>query len=323
MTDELLIKFLLNETSEEEGITVQAWLEADSSNQAYFGQFEKIWKAGKKLAVLSTVNEQQAWLKFKERTSKRTTGSPEAIIRPLKQSLSWLKIAAILILIGGIWMTYNIFGPERYKDVIAENKVLTEQLPDGSELTLNKNSKISYVNNFKRHRHVKLSKGDVFFNVAHDKTRPFVIEINQVSVTVVGTSFNIKRLNGQTEVIVETGIVRVELNGQKIELHKGEKVLIGTAATVLLKEKNTDQLYNYYRSNLFIANNTPIQKVADVMNEAYGSQISISDPSLGAETISTTFKVDAGLEGNLKVIMETMGVKITRNENKILLSRLK
>jgi transmembrane sensor len=318
MTDELLIKFLLNETDEEEGLTVQAWLEADPSNQAYFAQFEKIWKAGKKLAVSSTVDEQQAWLKFKEKAANH-----EAIVRPLKPNFSWLKIAAILVMIGGIWMTYTLFGPERYKDLVAENQVRIEQLPDGSELTLNKNSEISYVRNFKRNRHVKLSKGDVFFNVAHDKTHPFVIDINKVSVTVVGTSFNIKRLNEETEIIVETGIVRVELNGEKIELRKGEKIRIGRDDSGLVKEKNSDQLYNYYRSNLFIASNTPLQKLADVVNEAYGSEISISDPSLGAETITTTFKVEDGLEGSLKVISETMDLKITRNENKILLSRIK
>lgn len=318
MTDELLIKFLLNETSEEEGLAVQAWLEADPSNQVYFGQFEKIWKAGKKLAVSSTVDEQQAWLKFREKAANH-----EAIVRPLKPNLNWLKIAAILVMIGGIWMTYTLFGPERYKDLVAENQVRIEQLPDGSELTLNKHSEISYVRNFKRNRHVKLSKGDVFFNVAHDKAHPFVIDINKVSVTVVGTSFNIKRLNEETEIIVETGIVRVELNGEKIELRKGEKIRIGRDDSGLVKEKNTDQLYNYYRSNLFIASNTPLQKLADVVNEAYGSEISISDPSLGAETITTTFKVEDGLEGSLKVISETMDLKITRNENKILLSRIK
>lgn len=339
MTDELLIKFLLNETGEEEGLNVQAWLEADPSNQAYFGQFEKIWKAGKKLAVSSTVDEQQAWLKFKERAAKNTaadgaskavtegsgTGSAshEAIVKPLRPGFNWLKIAAILVMIGGIWMTYTLFGPERYKDLVAENQVRIEQLPDGSELTLNKHSEISYVRDFKRNRHVKLSKGDVFFNVAHDKAHPFVIDINKVSVTVVGTSFNIKRLNEETEIIVETGIVRVALNGEKIELHKGEKIRIGRDDSGLVKEKNTDQLYNYYRSNLFVASNTPLQKLADVVNEAYGSEISISDPSLGAETITTTFKVEDGLEGSLKVISETMDLKITRNENKILLSRIK
>jgi ferric-dicitrate binding protein FerR (iron transport regulator) len=338
MTDELLIKFLLNETSEEEGMTVQAWLEADPSNRAYFGQFKKIWKAGKKLAVSSTVDEEQAWLKFKERASKNAADNKalntadheapsadanETIVRSLRPNFSWLKIAAILVMTGGIWMAYSLFGPDRYKDLIAENQVLIEQLPDGSELTLNKNSEISYVRNFKKNRHVKLSKGDVFFNVAHDKAHPFVIDINKVSVTVVGTSFNIKRLNDQTEIIVETGIVRVELNGEKIELHKGEKILIGRPDAKLIKEKNTDQLYNYYRSNLFIANNTPLQKLVDVINEAYGSEISINDPSLAAETMTTTFKVTDGLEASLKVIMGTMDVKTTRNGNKILLSRVK
>lgn len=316
MTDELLIKFLLNETREEEVLAVQEWLAADPANRTYFEQFEKIWKASKKLALSSTVDEQQAWLNFKEKASK---SQHTTVVKPLKQNFGWMKIAAMLLLIGGAWMVYSIFSPERYKEVIAENRVLVQQLPDGSELTLNKNSEISYVRNFKKHRHVKLSKGDVFFSVAHDKKKPFVIDIDKISVTVVGTSFNIKHLNGLTEVIVETGIVSVELNDEKIELRKGEKVLIGPAAK-LAKEPNTDQLYNYYRSNLFTASNTPLYKMVDVMNEAYGTEISINDPSLAAETISTTFKVDDGLEYNLDVIRRTLDLKIIRNENKILLS---
>jgi transmembrane sensor len=124
-------------------------------------------------------------------------------------------------------------------------------------------------------------------------------------------------------VIVETGIVRVELKGEKIELHKGEKILIQDVAAPLIKEKNTDHLYNYYRSNLFIANNTPLQKLIDVMNEAYGSQVATNDPALAAEPINTTIKVDDGLNNNLNVLCQTLDLKMERNENKILLFRNK
>src|SRR5215217_1677661 len=324
MTDELLIKFLLNETTEQEGVAVQEWLDADPANAAYFGQFEKIWKAGRKLGASSTVDTDLAWLKFKEKVAaavQEEDTQPEAVIMPLRQSFGWMKIAAAVMLIGSVWLAYSLFGPDRYEELIAANEVLIEQLPDGSELTLNRNSEISYAANFKHHRSVKLNKGDVFFNVAHDKSKPFVIDIDQVSVTVLGTSFNIKHLKEQTEIIVETGIVRVELNKEMVELRKGEKVLIDAASPKLIKEQNTDQLYNYYRSKLFIANDTPLEKLTATLNEAYGVEILISDPDLAAEPIFTTLPEEKGLEENLNTICSTLKLRMERNENRIMLSR--
>ena len=335
MTDELLIKFLIDETDATEKTEVQAWVSADPANRLHFEQLEKIWITSKKLAVASKVDEEQAWMRFKEKADNRS--SPSDIIpstsgnkklnsdRPLKWggSYVWLKIAAMLLLIGGAWMAYQVFGPQRYQDLVAFDKVLNEQLPDGSELTLNKKSKLSYARNFRKHRSVKLTSGDVFFKVAHDKKHPFVIDIDQVSVTVVGTSFNIKHLQKRTEIIVETGVVRVELNQQKIELHKGEKVLISGDSAHLVKEVNTDKLYSYYRSNLFVASNTPLGKLVATFNEAYAAEISFADPELANEPISSTFPASKSLNENLETVCRTLALKMVRNENKIVLSRIK
>lgn len=331
MEDELLIKFLLNETNEEESLVVQEWLAADRDHERYFAQFEKIWKAGQKLAAFNNVDADTAWLQFRERaavqdaaTSSGKRNAYNIPVRKLNSDFSWLKVAAALVLIAGAWLSYELFGPGHYKELTALNGVITEKLPDGSELTLNRNTELSYAADFKDHRNVKLKHGDVFFNVAHNKKKPFVINIDQVSVTVVGTSFNIKYLKAQTEIIVETGIVRVERNGEQVELHKGEKVSIPSPAARLQKVRNKDQLYNYYRSNLFTAVNTTLQRLVDVMNEAYSPvEIVLDDPSLQAEEISTTFRADAGLDYSLKMICETLNLKQARNENKILLSRLK
>lgn len=325
MTEEILIKFLLKETSEEESIAVQKWLNEATSNRAQFTQLEKIWIASKSLSSTSNVDEEQAWIKFKARASSTETSSThEAIVLPIKQPFGWLKIAAALVLVAGAWMMYNVFGPANYTDLTASNKVITEHLPDGSEVTLNKNSQISYATDFKEDRSVKLKKGDVFFNVAHDKSRPFVIEVNKVSVTVVGTSFNVKHLKGETEIIVETGIVKVGTGKEVVELHKGEKVVIKEASPKLTKEQNTDQLYTYYRSGEFVFSKTPLWKVAEILNEAYDAQIVIQDSSIANETLNTTLKEATPLDNNLKLITQTMqNLKIDRNDGQIVLSKIK
>ncbi|AOM80360.1 FecR family protein [Pedobacter steynii] len=321
MTDELLIKFLLKETSEEENMTVQEWLAADPANISRFIQFEKIWEASKSLAPESKIDEEQAWNTFKEKT-KQLKKKEEAVIVPLKKSYSWLKIAAAFVLAIGAWAIYQFMVPVAYTALTASNKVLTSTLPDGTELTLNKKSQLSYARNFKNNRSVRLDSGDVFFNVAHDKSHPFVIEIDEVSVEVVGTSFNIKHLNNQTEVIVETGIVKVRLDGEELQLVKGEKVFISDLSKKLTKERNQDQSYNYYRSGIFEFSGMPLWKVADLLNEAYEVKINV-DPAAKEHKLYTTLKLSNSLEHNLTVICDALDLTHSRNQQEILLSKKK
>lgn len=318
MTDELLIKFLLKETSAAENITVQNWLDADPEHQTHFLQFQKVWDSSKKLAVQSNLNEEDAWLRFKQKTDIQN--KPQPITGKLKPNYSWLKIAAVLILIAAGWSVYTILTPVTYINVTAGNNVATKVLPDGSELTLNKNAKISYADNFKNNRSIHMQQGEVFFNVAHNKSKPFVIDIDKISVLVVGTSFNIKHLNRQTEVIVETGIVKVSMGKTETTLYRGEKVLITDGSDQMIKAKNTDLLYNYYRSHEFVATNTPLSRMVTVLNEVYGSNVIIKDEAIKKLLLNTTLKTTADLEENLRVIAQTFDLKIVRNQNQIILS---
>ncbi|MFA4868532.1 MAG: FecR family protein [Pedobacter sp.] len=316
MTDELLIKFLLKETTEDEHISVQNWMNASPANKAHFIKLEKIWDSSKNLSTKKDISEIEAWERFKQKAHKK---EPEII--NIKPSFSWLKIAAMLFVVAASWSLYEILSPVSYIPVLAGNKVTTKTLPDGSEITLNKNSTITYANNFRNNRTIHLEQGSVFFNVVHDETKPFVIDIDKVSVLVVGTSFNIKHLEEQTEVIVETGIVKVSLGKKEINLQKGEKVIINNNVDQLVKTQNTDQLYNYYRSNEFVTNNTPLWHIIEVINEAYGSTVIIKDSAIKNLSLNTTLKTSASLDDNLQVICKTLNLTLVRNQNEIILSK--
>jgi transmembrane sensor len=224
MSDDLLIKYLLRETSPEEDIELSHWLAEDPENRKEFERFELIWNESKNLEQKSTVDPEAAWVKFKEQVPD---AAPKAVIRPISNRLGWLRIAAVLFIIAGAWSFYLILGQNGYDTISSGQMVRTEVLPDGSKVTLNKNAVLSYKKDFKGNmRSVKLEQGEVFFDVSPDKSRPFIIDANQVNIRVLGTSFNVKKNSNLTEVIVESGLVRVSLKDQQIELKKGEKVLI-------------------------------------------------------------------------------------------------
>lgn len=316
MNDDLIIKYLLKEAGPEEEAEVNEWISASPENKREFSRFELIWNSSKKLEEKSAVDPEAAWASFKTRVSKPAGGQTPA--RKLTQRYSWLSVAAVLFIVAGAWFFYSVFS-NGYESIEAGKFVRKEVFPDGSEVTLNRNTLISYRKNFKGEtRSIKFENGEAFFHVSPDKSKPFVIEADDVTVTVLGTSFNVKHINKTTEVIVETGIVRVSMNQQAIELRAGEKVLIRGTDTSLHKEANTDQLYNYYRSKLFVADNTPLWRVVEILNEAYDSNIIIGNDQIKDLPLNVTFK-DEPLDKILNVITQTFKISAVKEDGKIIL----
>lgn len=316
MTDEILMKFLLNESSEEEKELVKRWLTAAEENQKHFIQLKSIWELSGTLAGQTKQDKDAAWERFKVKRAELQEANTNA--KRFWSTLGWLKVAAILLITVGIWFTYNWLGPNSFTSLQARNQIHTEILPDGSVITLNKEAKISYARYFKNNRKLKVENGDVFFEVAKDKAHPFVIDVDRVTVEVVGTAFNISQANHVTEVNVESGIVKVKLGQSEIKLYKGEKITINGRTKKLAKVQSQDQLYNYYKTGLIQSNNTPLSKLIQTLNKAYGSNITL-DAAVIDSGITTTIKIES-LERDLKLICLTMNLKQTRNGNHILLS---
>ncbi len=201
---------------------------------------------------------------------------------------------------------------------MAGNKVLIETLPDGSVITLNKNASLSYSFPITaKKRLVKLDKGEVFFKVSPNKAKPFIIEAHDVTIEVVGTSFNVNHLETTTEVIVESGIVKVSDDNKMVTLRKGQKAIVSSDGKITTQAVN-DQLYNYFRTNRFTANNTPLSRIVEMLSKAYVVNIVIANPALADETLTTTIEFGS-LDQNLQLIAETLNLKVVRSDSTILL----
>jgi ferric-dicitrate binding protein FerR (iron transport regulator) len=316
MDDDLLVKYLLDEASSEEKREVETWIAASVDHRKYFEELKLVWEESKKLASVSEVNVDAAWDKFKNRISQ-----PNAQIHTIRRTIPWLKIAAMLILIAGGLLIANLIKNESDTTPVTANaneKVIELKLPDASVATLNKNASLTYPEKFDKNKREVTLRGEAFFNVTADKDKPFIIHVNDVQVRVVGTSFNIKSENGKTEVIVETGRVEVIKNNSSVFLGPKEKIVVGAVDTVLQKESDKDQLYNYYRTNEFVCDNTPLWKLVEVLNDAYHVNITFARPELRSLPLDVTFSNES-LEQILKVISLTLDIKVDTTGNRIIL----
>jgi len=320
--DELLIKYILGEASPAETKIIEEWIAASEWNSKYFAQFKMIWETSLSVKVQSRLDENKSWTEFKELTEKRGENRPE-IAQLSGRSFYWMKIAAVLLVlcsISIILFNYLKSGEEIMLSMQTTDQSRTETLSDGSVITLNKNSLLYYPKTFNgNQRMVTLGQGEAFFTIAHDKSKPFIIKVKDIKVRVVGTSFNIRNAASLTEVIVETGIVQVLRKKVVIKLTPKEKVSIDSRSGVYKKGFSTDLFYNYYRTNEIITNNTPLWRVAEVLNEIYKVDIVVPDKKKAALQLSTTLHYGQ-LENNLNIICQTFNLRVHRQQNKIIIN---
>lgn len=312
MTDDLLVKYLLGEATTEEQTLITDWIEASPANKKHFEHFELIWSKSKQLAAQSTVDENAAWERFKQRVEAPTYQTPKTIEIP-RPSFSWARAASILLIlaVGGLLVYFLSNREPELISLQSGNNVLIDTLPDGSVITLNKQSTLSYPEEFDGDTRAIALNGEAFFNVTPDKEKPFIITVNDVTVKVVGTSFNVKSTDEKTEVIVETGIVAVKKEDNEVSVNPNEKATVLKNAEAPVKENNEDVLYNYYRTKEFICNATPLWRLVDVLNDAYGVNIVIANPRLKNVELTTTFRNEP-IENILAVVSETLNIHVER-----------
>jgi len=147
-------------------------------------------------------------------------------------------IAALLIIVSA-WFLYS---PPVENGTSVFNEVVTKKgsqtyvkLPDGTQVWLNSDSKLSYPNEFDAAvREVELT-GEAYFEVTGNKARPFIIHAGSTNVKVLGTAFNLRAYPDEQE--IETtlihGVVEVTLDqqpGNIIQMNAGEKLSVRNTA---------------------------------------------------------------------------------------------
>jgi transmembrane sensor len=317
--DELIAKYLLQEATAMEIAQVDDWVAASDDNKKAFAHYKFLWEESKKIAATNTADENAAWQKFK---NKLDVPKQETKVVSMPKYRWMSAAAAVLVLVVGGWFLRNSFKDSDTNSpliVATQKNVLIDTLPDNSIVTLNKNSSIEYDAKFTtgNQRNIKL-KGEAFFSVTPNKEKPFIIKVNDVEVKVVGTSFNIKTINGQTEVIVKTGIVQVTRNGKTVQLTPHEKILTTTDNNTLAKETTKDKLFNYYETKEFVCEETPLWRLVEVLNEAYDADIVIGRKELRNLSITTTF-ANEPLDAVLQIIATTFQLQIINKEGQIIL----
>jgi ferric-dicitrate binding protein FerR (iron transport regulator) len=314
MNDKILTKYLLKEASEAEVETVEQWMSAHAENELLYRELKHLWNASAGIAGKSRLSDDEAWRHFLQKRERPSAARPTRVIRLNGFRMAAACFLAFSFLFAFYYLLSLAGSPFLASRYTTKDEVRGETLSDGSVITMNKHSKLSFSQRIlQKERIVEMKEGEAFFQVKPDKDKPFVIHSGDVTITVVGTSFHVKRQEEHTEVIVESGLVKVEAADREVELKPREKVLIDATSGQFKEEKVTDRLHNYYLNNQLEMENTPLWRVAEVLEEAYGVEIRVIGDDTRDLRLTTTFKMGQ-LNDVLEVISETFGISVTKED---------
>jgi transmembrane sensor len=329
--DDLLIKYLLAEESPDERVRVEQWLDADAANQARFQQFKAVWAISRRTATTPVPQDAHpALIELRQRLNRSTNGA--------RTTTSFWRIAAvfagILLLGAGGYLILSKPSPRATIAPVAispppapaEQKTFpavpqpqTVTLPDHSVVTLNRHSLLSYSQSETKALTVHLH-GEAFFSIAHHPDRPFKVQVNDVEIKVLGTTFEVRgaTMESGTEIVVETGTVRVTYEADSMVVHAGEKI-IAHPNLHLYKQPIRDRLYGYYLGRPLVCDSVPLWRVVEVLNEAYNAHLSIGRAQLNDLPLTTVFRHNESLDRVLSVIAATFDLTIVRQDQSIIL----
>ncbi|WP_257658631.1 FecR domain-containing protein [Parapedobacter lycopersici] len=315
MKKELIVKYIVGEADHQERRLVEAWVAKHRDNKKELEEMKKVWDIGEETGVVPEINIDNLWSDFVRMRDERN--KVKTLDAPKKRTMrNWISIAASLLLFGAlaVWGVQSIFRVE--KVLKTDLQVQHTGLPDGSMVYLNSHATMVYQKEWLgKDRKVQLLKGAVFFDVKRDQQHPFVIESGKSKITVLGTSFHVRRDGNETEVIVASGSVKVSHHGQELVLKPNQMVVVSDTSThQVLIDTVPDQLYRYYVHQEFIFENTPLPRVFDVLGRAYGKQFLIENPKAKLLKYTATFEQQQ-LAEILDVILKTFDLKLTKKDN--------
>lgn len=241
----------------------------------------------------------------------------------------WRVAAGFLILIG-LGTTVLYFTPSQNQEASVLQITRTTDwgqqqnivLPDGTKVTLNVGSTISYPEQFATSRRNVTLSGEAFFDVVRNTTAPFIIHTDEVTTTVLGTSLNINTQDKEyISVTVATGKVRVssDHNNEVILTPKQQATYNPTSQTISTREVNLEK-YLDWKDGILRFEDVTITEASKKLEQWYNVSITVLNKDIANcrfsgkfnnETLDTVLESLMNLKTNMNyTVLETGEIQI-------------
>lgn len=316
----IIKKYLSGRFSPETEERVQRWLikdenteDKESASLEYWDNIE-VTPTSKTYSALDKVNQRIGYYS-QEKTIK------------VPRYKKLMRVAAVLIpflLLAGGYLYYQSTKSEMIEIYVAYGEEKHLFLPDSSEIWINAGSTVKYPKEFKGDKRIVQLDGEAYFSVKKDASMPFIVNTEKLSVTVLGTKFNVKAYTSDEKITttLTSGKVEVKLKEQSQILKPNEQLSFDKKTSEI---KITGVLPNEtdaWKSGQLIFTNASFSEILQTLERRFKDSFDISKADIPADKKYTIkFYQKEDLDEILIVLKEVIGFSYKRDQGKIVITK--
>ena len=248
----------------------------------------------------------------------------------------WLAAAAAIAFLVAIPAAMKV-GYRLHKDptpvawqetVVPTAKTQNLTLPDGTRLTLNAGSRVTWPDAFESEEREIFLDGEVMAEVAPDPAKPFIIHSGEVDVRVHGTRFDLKSYRDATmvEVMLMEGSVSLDIPAgegkREVRLTPGDLAQYDRkAGEISLGKVAPEGCKTFIDGGSFSFINIPLQDIVADLGRTFGTPIIIADPAIASQRFLAFFPNGESLEEILKLLSANGRLKVVWKEGAVYIYR--
>lgn len=271
--------------NDEQAREVEAWIDASADNKSIADDMADIYRSSDALFVMENTDEDKAFGKVVGNVKKQAR---LVALHKAEKIAAVLFIPLLFVTVLQLYLSLRTESVPMMSYATSPGMTAKVTLPDGSEVTLNSDSRITYPEKFTgKTRNVAMS-GEAYFNVAKDPRHVFEVSTpSQAKVKVYGTHFNIDATSDTKEVVatLEEGSVAMSYlseNGKWSErkIEPGQQIAYSPAAKSV-RVSNTDvEVAVSWKDGKLIFRNTPVRDVLHMLSKRYGVTFDVRNPGV-------------------------------------------
>jgi transmembrane sensor len=231
-----------------------------------------------------------------------------------------MKCAAVVALVCVI--TFVVIQVRTQKTTLmTEQSARQFQLPDGSSVWLNTNSRLTYEKDFLQKRAVQFS-GEGFFNITHDPSHPFSIETESTATQVLGTSFNLRSYAKEDSVeliVIEGKVSFLPAKADEVIISSQHKAVYSRTDQKTVESTVQDLNVIAWKTRLLDFVDAPMNKVLEDLQRYNGVPISVENEDVLTCHFSGSFE-NKTLEEILATLAFSLDLEYKKNSNGYYLS---
>ena len=302
---ELIEKYFDGNITDAEIKELSDWIKNDRHLQNWWEE-----EFSKSDAGINPVLRDKLFARIKEQTQGKEETQGKENSRTIRMN-PWKWAAAIVLPICIAFFTYYLIDSSQTVGapfIVKADKgdKATIELPDGTNVVLNSASQLSYLNNFGENvRRVQLN-GEAYFKVAHDEKRAFIVQVGDLEVKVLGTSFNVSAYEDAKDVTVVLLEGKVGVYAQKIShiMKPGDKIEYNKAThKITATQVHPSDYIEWTKGNIYFEKES-LENIMKTLSRIYDVEIRFDSNKLPNEYFTGTIP-GGGIQNALNILMLT------------------